>query len=224
MTTPEQLTFDLPVRTSRGRGDFFVSGANSLAVQTLDGWRDWPQCKMVLIGPKGSGKSHLAHIWAEDLNADIVSAKGHWDLPRDGAALVVEDIDQIAQNPDAQTQLFHTHNHLLATGGALLMTATQTPADAGFTLPDLLSRLQATPVTPITPPDDTLLSVVLVKHFADRQLTPPPNLIPYLLRHMDRSFDACTQVVARLDKLALGRKRAITRALAAEVLSNLNAD
>ncbi len=218
MKTPEQLSFNLPFRTARSRGDFFVSHANTLAVQMLDDWQSWLQRKLICIGPEGSGKTHLAHIWAEMVAGHVFPADIPFDIPGDGAAIAVDGIDLIAKNPAAQERLFHLHNHLQATGGTLLMTARCGVTEAGFTLPDMLSRLQATAVVEIESPDDTLLGVVLLKHFADRQLTPPASVIPYLLRHMDRSFQAAADVVNKLDRLALDRKRPITRAMAVEVL------
>ncbi|WP_022702984.1 DnaA ATPase domain-containing protein [Pseudorhodobacter ferrugineus] len=220
----QQLAFDLPHRTARGREDFFVSSTNAQALAALDAWRTWPGSKMVLTGPPAAGKTHLAHVWAAASGAQVHAAStlDHADIPTLATqpAVVIEDCETLGSDPIAQTALFHLHNMLAATGAALLMTAATAPRDWGFTLPDLASRVQAAPVTRLDPPDDALLSAVLVKLFADRQITVTPALIAYVLPRMDRSFAAARALVAALDTAALARGTGVTRALAATVLDN----
>ncbi|NUB43954.1 chromosomal replication initiator DnaA [Fertoebacter nigrum] len=217
-----QLAFDLPGRTALHRDDFFVSPANALALATVDGWRDWPQGKLLLLGPRGAGKTHLAHIWAAAAGARLVpaTALACADLPRLAAsgAVVVEDAALLAGDPAGEEALFHLHNLLVAGRGALLITADRPPRDWGLALPDLASRMQGTALAHLAPPDDALLSAVLVKLFADRQINVPPSLIPYLVARMDRSFAAANALVAALDARALALGRSITRNLAAELL------
>jgi chromosomal replication initiation ATPase DnaA len=219
-----QLAFDLPALVALKRSDFFVSPVNALALAALDGWRDWPQGKMVLVGPSGAGKTHLAQIWAGETGAALLpaTAMAGADLPALGArgALVVEDADRLAGRA-AEEARFHLHNLLAAGGGALLLTATTPPRDWGLGLPDLASRMQATSVARLDGPDDALLSAVLIKLFADRQITVPPSLISYLVQRMDRSFAAARALVAGLDAHALAKGRPVTRQLAAELLDGL---
>ncbi|MFM2390956.1 MAG: hypothetical protein RLZZ437_2511 [Pseudomonadota bacterium] len=212
-----QLAFDLPSKAAMRREDFFVTRANAVALAALDGWQDWPLGRMLLMGPAGAGKTHLARIWADAAGAAVVSALqlGTADLPALAAGpVVVEDADRLPA--DAQPTLFHLHNMLA--GKHLLITAASPPRDWPLTLPDLASRMQAIPVTRLDAPDDALLTAVLVKLFADRQITVPANLIGYLTIRMDRSLHAAGQLVAALDAAALALGRPITRALAAEVL------
>lgn len=217
--TGQQLAFDLPSQTARSRADFFVSPANATALAAIDGWRDWPQGRMLLIGPQGAGKSHLAQLWATETAARCRAARDLCtaDLPdlAAGAFVVIEDADHLPVA--AQAALFHLHN-LLAQGGHLLITAATPPRDWGLTLPDLASRMQAMPIARLDAPDDALLAAVLVKLFADRQIAVPPNLIAYLILRMDRSLHAARMLVAALDARALALGRPVTRALAAEVL------
>jgi chromosomal replication initiation ATPase DnaA len=216
-----QLTFDLTGSEALTRADFFVAPSNALALQTVEGWQDWPGGKLILIGPEGSGKTHLAHVWAAMAGALILSAK---DLAKQdiatlsGASVVVEDAEQIGP---AEAQLFHLHNLVTTTGGALLVTAAAPPRDWGLQLPDLLSRLQAAPVARLEAPDEGLLAAVLIKLFADRQLAVAPNLIPYLVSRMPRSVGAARALVAALDAAALAEGRAVTRALAGAVLDSM---
>lgn len=223
-----QLAFDLPVREALGREDFFVSSANAVALAALDGWQGWPEGKMTLAGPAGAGKTHLAHVWAADAGARIVPAADlarptfeRTDLPAlatPPAHVVVEDADTIAGDRAAEVALFHLHNLILAAGGRLLLTARSAPNRWPLTLPDLASRLQACSVVPLQAPDDALLSAVLLKMFADRQISVPPNLIPYLVQRIDRSFAAAGAIVEQLDRMALASGRPITRNLAAQAL------
>jgi chromosomal replication initiation ATPase DnaA len=217
-----QLILDLPVRTASGRDDFLVTPANAAAVAALDGWRGWTMGRLVLTGPHGSGKSHLAAIWAEAAAAAPVAgaALAQADVPALAAtgAVVVDDADAVAGDVPGQTALFHLLNLCAQSGAVVLLTACRLPRDWQLTLPDLASRIEAAPLARLEPPDDALLAAVLVKLFADRQVTVDPALIAYLTARMDRSLASAARLVEALDRLALQRGRPISRALAAEVL------
>lgn len=212
-----QLAFDLPSNAAMTRADFLVAPSNALALQTIEGWHDWPGRKLLLIGPEAAGKTHLLHIWA--ILADAVILDGATlsttDIaPLSGRAVAVDNADRIGK---AEAQLFHLHN-LVTSTGVLLLTARTPPRDWGLSLPDLVSRMQATPLAQLEAPDDALLSAVLVKLFSDRQVAVPANLIPYLISRMPRSIGAARALVAELDARALAAGRPITRALAGEIL------
>lgn len=218
-----QLTFDLPINSRLTRADFCVSPSNALALATIDGWQSWPNRKMVLIGPQGAGKSHIAQIWAADVSATLVAAAdlATADVAALGAlpAVVIEDAETLAGDGDGQAALFHLHN-LLASRAPLLVTALSPPRDWGMVLPDLASRMQASALTRLDPPDDALLAAVLAKLFNDRQLVVPANLIPYLVVRMDRSIAAARGLVDAIDAHALAKHRPITRSLVGEILES----
>ncbi len=216
---PEQLGFDLPSVPALGRADFLVAPSNAVAVAMIEGDAD----KLVLTGPDGAGKTHLAHVWANRRGGTIVTAAGldEADVPTLARGPVaVEDVPDIASDQQAQSALFHLHNLVLAEGHPLLLTGRCAVRDWGITLPDLASRIAAAPAVALDLPDDTLLSAVLAKLFADRQLTPKADVIPYLIRRMDRSFAAARELVAALDAASLAQKRPISRALASPLLDN----
>ena len=217
----EQLGLDLPARAALGRDDFFVSDANAMALAMVESWPNWAGNKLAIIGPEGSGKTHLAHVWAAQSGARIVDAT---TLSKDAVPdlaqtpVAVENVPAIATDPDAQDALFHLHNLTLAEGHSLLVTGVSEPKHWGLTLPDLKSRLQGTTTAVLNEPDDALLSILLAKLFDDRQLIPNAETIAYMVKHMDRSFAEARRLVREIDQASLAKKRPVTRALAAEIL------
>lgn len=221
---PRQLVFDIPHRDALGVEDFFVSQSNAAAVATVDQWRDWPVRAAVICGPPGSGKSHLVHVWQSKSDASIVAASEitAQNVPEHAAhgRLAVEDLDK---GPIDEQALFHLLNLVREHKIYVLFTSAIRPGDLGIRLPDFSSRLKALPLAEIAAPDDTLLSAVLVKLFADRQLAVEPQVIAYCLVRMERSLDAARRLVAEIDTLALAMQRGVTRALAARALDNMGA-
>jgi len=224
MAGARQLTLDLDHAQSFAREDFLGGPTNAAALTLIDSWPDWPSRSVVLIGPEGSGKSHLAAIWAERSGARLIAGQSldESDPPAALAtgALVIEDLSDQGFNEKA---LFHLLNLAREDGADLLVTARTTPAAWRLRTPDLASRLKALPVIALAPPDDALLRAVLVKFFADRQLNVDEGLIGYVASRIERSFAAARSAVARLDAEALRQKRPVTRALAAEVLRPIEA-
>jgi chromosomal replication initiation ATPase DnaA len=220
----EQLSFELPSKPALERGDFFVSPANAIAASMIDLWPDWSGGKLTLSGPAGSGKTHLVHVWAAVSGAQIISATDltHADISALATGPVaVEDVPEIAQDTGAQTGLFHLHNLLMAEGRSLLLTGILAPDLWGLSLPDLQSRMQGSQNAEMPPPDDALLAAVLTKLFSDRQINPPPDLVPYLVNRMDRSFASARNLVEQLDRQSLAQRRKLNRALAKDLLGTI---
>lgn len=221
---PRQLAFDLPHRPALGVEDFLVSASNGSAVDLIDRWPHWPHLSVVVVGPPGSGKSHLAHVWRLKSGADVAPAGALADATvtsfqdTSRVALVVEDVDRGIAD---ERVLFHLLNQARETGRSVLLTSRRAPGDIDIKLPDLRSRLRALPVVSIGAPDEGLLTAVLIKLFCDRQLVVEPPTIQHIARHMDRSMEAALAVVAAIDALALVKQRKVTRALAAEALAAL---
>ncbi|WP_181703637.1 hypothetical protein [Chthonobacter albigriseus] len=216
---PKQLPLALPHEAALGRADFLVGESNADATSFIDAWPDWPALVVLLIGPSGSGKSHLARAWADRSAAPIVVAEdlaGQDPMKLVGrGAVAVEDADDPAMD---ETALFHLLNAARGRGASVLITAHSVPADWGLTLPDLLSRLRAAQPAILGPPDDDLLRRVLVKLFSDRQMEPDIGLIDFVLARMERSFAAANRIVEALDRESLARGRRVTKAMAAEFL------
>jgi chromosomal replication initiation ATPase DnaA len=216
---PRQLAFPLDHAASFAREDFLSGPSNAAALALVETWPDWPARAVVLLGPAGSGKSHLASIWAMRAGARLLraGALAQTTLPDALAngALVVEDL---APGTFDERALFHLINLGREEEAYLLFTAASPPAGWDVAIPDLASRLKALPVVTLAPPDDALLRAVLVKLFADRQLAVDETLVGYVATRIERTFAAARAMVARLDEEAMRRKRPLTRALAAEVL------
>lgn len=222
-----QLTFELPAQPNLTRAEFVPSPANALALAAVGDWAQWPGGKMLIVGPAGAGKSHLAAIWAAEAGATVLpgAALAGADLAAlaGARAVAVEDAEAVAGEAAAEEALFHLHN-MVTRQGHLLLTAKAPPRDWGLRLPDLLSRMQAAPLTRLAAPDDALLSAVLAKLFADRQITVPPALIPWLIARMPRTIGAARAIVAALDARALAEARPVTLRLAADVLDSAAAE
>jgi chromosomal replication initiation ATPase DnaA len=195
------------------RRDFIVSPANAEAVETLDAWPAWPGGRLALVGPEGSGKTHLARVWAERADA-VVFDRGRGELATmAGRAVLVEDADR---RPADET-LFHLIN-MADAGSSLLLTGRTPPIRWATDLPDLRSRLNALMVASLRPPDDAVLEGVLLKLFTERNIRPGRDVVAYLLRRIERSVPAVRDVVDRIDEKAGAEGREITRPLAREVL------
>ena len=216
---PRQLALALDHPVSFARDDFLSGPSNAAALALIESWPDWPSRAVALVGPEGSGKSHLAAIWAGQSGARLVAARAltATNLPVALAtgALVVEDA---AGGEFDERAFFHLLNLAREHQAFLLVTARTPLAAWPVGIRDLASRLKALPVVAMSSPGDALLRAVLVKLFADRQLAADESLLSYLLTHIERSFAAVRAVAARLDQEALRRKRPLTRALAAEIL------
>lgn len=213
----EQLSFEWPSGVALGPEDFFVSPANAQAYAMVCAPDSWPDRKLILTGPTGSGKSHLCRVAQSQMGATLLHAANlPRDLPAAGGLVIVEDMERLPQ--DTQEFMFHLHNHLRNTGGLLLMTAKDAPSRWPLTLPDLASRMQATTIAPIEDPDDALLTALIMKLMADRQIMPPAALVTYLVPRIERSFTAAAQIVADLDATSLARGQSINIKLAASLL------
>ncbi len=216
----EQLPLQFAHDAANSRDDLLVSERLAAAVSIVDNWPSWPSPVVILAGPVGSGKSHLAHIWREKAgatevhplsgsNASQVAAKG---------PVLFEDAERRGFD---ETELFHVINSVRQNGQTLLMTSRLWPMSWPVALPDLKSRLKAATVVEIGEPDEALLAQVIVKLFSDRQLYIDDKLVLYIVNRMERSLGAAQTIVERLDRLALGRGTRITRTLASEVLNDV---
>ena len=213
-----QIPFDIPVRVAFEAEDYLVTSTNEAVVNWIDRWPHWTDSHCtILYGPAGCGKSHLSHVWQHKSGAERLEPEKDISLAA-ATCLIIEDVEAIIGNVDLQEKLFHLYNRQKEMGGFILLTARQHPKYWSLELPDLRSRMLASMILEIGPPDDELLAAVIVKQFMDRQINIPIEVVTFLIPRIERSFAAARDVVAEIDRLALARKRKITVPLIRELL------
>ncbi|MEA3537722.1 MAG: hypothetical protein U9R73_01180 [Pseudomonadota bacterium] len=195
-----QFALPLEYRSADGEADFYISEANAAAVAMLDRWPDWPSHTLIVVGPEGSGKSHLLRLFARR---------------HPGAVRVFDDADASGHD---ETAMFHAWNAAQAGGPALLVAARTPSGEWNVRLPDLASRLGAAGIVHIDAPDDALLAEIIAKSFRERGLRVSPIVIEYMVQRIERSFAAAASAVAALDAAALAGQRAVTVPLVREAL------
>ena len=220
----EQFALEFPFEPSFAREEFLTAPSNADALAMIDRWPSWPDRLLLLVGPAGSGKSHLAAIWARRATALAVPPEG---LPPLEAlarlkpeAIVVDGVEDAKD----ETALFHLLNYANENNIHVLLTGRWRPHEDRVGLPDLLSRMRHAPLIEIGAPDEELIHAVLEKLFRDRQLVVEPGLADYLTLRLERSLDAARAFVHDLDREALMRGRRVTRVLAGELLDRARED
>jgi chromosomal replication initiation ATPase DnaA len=214
-----QLVMPFSASPSYHAADFIRGESNAEALRWVESWPNWPYSIILLHGPKGSGKTHLSHVFAVRAHATMIDVARVGSLPADH--LLTGNHCWVLDNMDAATDapaLAQLINHVRARGDYLLMTATDAASQLLFALPDLRSRLLALPSAALGAPDDALLVGVLAKEFADRQLRIAPDVVHYAATYLERSYAAMQQFANAVDALSLARGRAITLPLVRELL------
>ena len=213
---PRQIPLPLTTPAKLTRADFIVGPGNAAAVGFIDSWPSWTAPAGALHGPAGSGKSHLAGVWADRAGAQTFEAGALTEEVLAGRGpLVIENVDRAPLPPEAERALFA----LLERGQNLLLTGHERPAAWKVRLPDLISRFNALIAFPLWAPDEALLKALAVKLFADRQLTVPEAVVEEMLRSLERSPAAIRDFVARADAAALAAKRPVNLALIRHLLA-----
>jgi len=207
---PSQPALDLIHRPALGAEDFFVADCNQDAVNWIDRWPEWPAVALLVYGPTGCGKTHLAQVWCHSNRAhfvpDAAALAEIASQPELPPALVIDDADQ----PGSEELLFHTYNRMVERGGSILFTARLPASRWGLSLADLRSRMLALPSVAMYQPDEMLMSALLVKLFADCHLEVDAGVINYLTSRIERSFGAAQRVVADINHRSLADRRRVT--------------
>ena len=227
----EQLIFNLNRRGNIGLENFFISESNNLAVDTIKNWQHWPTKKILLVGPTGSGKSHLANFWCNQSCAQKLTIRNLHELDvvdlSNSRALLIDDIDNLEvlnkfEKQLVEEKLFYLLNSIARTSCFLMMTSSAPVSSWGLQLPDLISRLKTSAVVELLPPDDELILAVLLKQFDDKQIKVSPEFILFVSKRINRTFYSIRQFVDSIDQLSLKQKRGVTIPVASELLESLN--
>jgi len=228
----QQLPLDLEFLTVLGKENFLVGASNQDAVAWIERWPDWPAPALILSGPAASGKTHLAAAWVNHvrdtkdeeavfIRPEMLLARTAEEIAQAGKHLVIESLDLWIGDEAAETTLFHLYNIFKEEQRSMILSARMAPSHMDFAVKDLASRMRAAPVAAIHAPDDMLLGSVLIKQFADRQLSVKGEVVSYILPRMERSFASARDIVKLADKMALAQKSKITVPLMRQVLAVL---
>jgi len=211
-----QLPLDLASPPDYSAAAFIHGASNAEAVNALADSRCWANNILGVVGPKGCGKTHLGHMWAERENAIVVNGADGFVPRRDyrGRALWIDN------GSLADEYALFTLINLAITGEirALLLCARDMPSAWQVKLPDMRSRLRNLQIARLQEPDEEVLQAIIVKLFKDRGLVVSDSLIAYLLSHADRSVNALRRLIIGLDQKAASEKVNVTRAFAVKYM------
>lgn len=226
-----QLAIDFNLRPCMGKEDFMVAKPNIEAVTMIDNWPDWPFFAVCIYGPEGSGKTHLANVFSNNVSIKtnypykipVIKAKNlkpetPYELFKQHNCLIIEDLENLN---DFET-LFHTYNLYKNENGFILFTSRIAPARLTIPLADLRSRLNAMPAIEIKEPDDELLNILIIKLFSDRQIIVSPEIVSYILKNMERSFSYARKLVSEIDNISLELQRAVSVSIVKEAINSLS--
>ena len=229
--TGTQLPLHLALKNQYNWQDFIASSCNQMALKAVTSWPDWPFFALLVFGPAGCGKTHLAHIFADCINLklkrpistyfikakDLKMSKIEY-LSKHYSCLVIEDVTPVI-NEEA---LFHLFNLYQSKQGYILFTSQIPFARMNFKLKDLSSRLKQVPTVAISEPDDEMLEALIVKLFSDRQIFISTEVLNYIVQNMERSFSYASKLVSKVDEISLAQKRAVSVPIVKEAMHLLN--
>lgn len=207
----QQISLKFPLQQNYLQEDYIVTESNRLAHQIVMLTKPWgvdpyPH-HLLLIGPKSSGKTHLAHLWSQKFGEKFIA-------PSDNEGSVIDDIE-LWQERD----LLHVFNEHHEEKKVLLMTASSNP---NFKLPDLQSRINSLRVAALAMPDEEMVMILLIKHFSSRSLKVSVEVVEYLTSRIKRDFDFIRMFIEQIDTYSLDNGRNITIPLISKLLNNFD--
>lgn len=216
--TQHQHSFTFDHKPSYSYENFLVSDSNREAFDYINSWPKWSDYISILTGPKGSGKKHLSSLWihqskAVDVTKEVLSNYFDKNIIQPVYYMNLSDYDLKTAGSltlKEEENILHFYNLIKENKSYLLVSALHPPSGWAFKIADLQSRLRATYSISIKPIDDDLITSIYIKLFSDKQIKVTPQIIAYLSRYNERSFDSIQNTVNLLDKISLEEQRPIS--------------
>nr|VFK47961.1 MAG: regulatory inactivation of DnaA Hda protein [Candidatus Kentron sp. TC]VFK61269.1 MAG: DnaA family protein [Candidatus Kentron sp. TC] len=218
---PKQIPLPLDSRSEPSLTNF-IAGRNREAQEAVSGIAaDRGERVVYLWGEKGTGKTHLlkaVHREVAERKRNIVFLSDRsTDAARESAMnsremdlICIDDIDRQAGNRDREEILFHLYNQAEAKGARLLISGQRNPSGAGFSLPDLGSRLSAGLVLKLHPLDDDGRRMALRRRAREWGFTLSDRVITFLLYRCQRDMHSLFALLERIEQATLVEKRRVT--------------
>ena len=223
MSNSKQLSLPISWAFSRNISDFVVSDCNRYAFEWLEKWPFKIQDNFVcLIGGNGAGKTHLAHIWADRLGAEMVRSFDILNKWYDIASVenhqkyfVLDDADELEED----ILLFYIYNTIKEKNAYLLMTAKQYPNKWNLKFEDIKSRLSTISIIKIQKPNETAMYSIIEKMLLQRGIQVKLNVIEYMTNRIERSYESINYWINQIDSKLINRKSKLSIQFVKEILN-----
>ena len=218
----DQIVFKFPDKSFYYEEDFCVGENNYEAYKLIKEWPNWSFKGINIYGPKKSGKSYLTKIFSDKTNSKIFDGrkvnKDHLDLILNQKVLIIDNVELFNDEVFFQTIL----NDFISKNKFIYLTSNKLAGSISFKLKDLISRLNSLVAVAITNPSDDLFYQILTKMLSDKQINITAKEINFILKNIERSYDAASKFVKSLDELSLLYKKKINTKIINQALANIN--
>jgi chromosomal replication initiation ATPase DnaA len=216
----DQIVFKFPDKSFYYEEDFCIGQNNYEAYKLIKEWPNWTFKGINIYGPKKSGKSYLTKIFSDKTDSKVFEGrninKDNLNLILNQKVLIIEDIEAFNDEVLFQTIL----NDFISKNKFIYLTSSKLAGSISFKLKDLISRLNSLVAVVITNPSDDLFSQILTKMLSDKQINITPKEVNFILKNIERSYDAASKFVKNLDELSLLYKKKINTKIINQALAN----
>ena len=218
----DQIVFKFPDKSFYYEEDFCVGENNYEAYKLIKEWPNWSFKGINIYGPKKSGKSYLTKIFSDKTNSKIFDGrnvnKDNLDLILNQKVLIIDNVELFNDEVFLQTIL----NDFISKNKFIYLTSNKLAGSISFKLKDLISRLNSLVAVTITNPSDDLFYQILTKMLSDKQINITAKEVNFILKNIERSYDAASKFVKSLDELSLLYKKKINTKIINQALTDIN--
>jgi chromosomal replication initiation ATPase DnaA len=218
----DQIVFKFPDKSFYYEEDFCIGENNYEAYKLIKEWPNWTFKGINIYGPKKSGKTYLTKIFSDKTDSKVFEGrninKDNLNLILNQKVLIIEDIEVFNDEVLFQTIL----NDFISKNKFIYLTSNKLAGSISYKLKDLISRLNSLVAVVITNPSDDLFSQILTKMLSDKQINITPKEVNFILKNIERSYDAASKFVKNLDELSLLYKKKINTKIINQALANIN--